>query len=332
MGGSLLASSFRHICGLLAVLLVMSFFAFCLQSIIPADPARAVAGPSAPKETVELVRKQLGLDEPIMVQYGRFLLRLARGDLGTSFRTRQPITADISRHLPATLELMAMSIFLGIVLAVGLASLQLVFPRSGAVRVALIAIGSFPIFLSALLLTFIFWFKLQMFPGSGRLTQSEFSGPTGLHIVDGLLTGHPFITLDALCHILLPSLALAFPIAVAVGRTLGGALHDVMQQPYIRTARGKGISETRLVLLHGLRNSASAPLAMLGLQIRLLFGNLLIVERIFAWPGAGHYMVESLTSSDLPAVLGVSMVFGALYIVVNIAIEVAQSIADPRII
>ncbi|NOV20247.1 ABC transporter permease [Ensifer adhaerens] len=328
---SFFASFFRHVSGLVAVLLVMSFFVFCLQSVIPADPARAIAGPTAPKETVEMVRKQLGLDEPIMVQYGRFLLRLAKGDLGTSFRTRQPITADIAKYLPATIELMAVSVFLGIMLAVGLASLQLVFPRSGAVRVTLIAIGSTPIFLSALLLTYIFWFNLHMLPGSGRLTLPEFSGPTGLHLVDGLLTGQPAISLDALNHLLLPSLALAFPIAVAVGRTLSGVLHDVMQQAYIRTARGKGISETRLVLLHGLRNSASAPLAMVGLQIRLLFGNLLIVERIFGWPGLGHYMVESLTSSDLPAVLAVSMVFGAIYIIVNIAIEFLQSLADPRI-
>jgi ABC-type dipeptide/oligopeptide/nickel transport system permease component len=328
---SFLVSFFRHLSGLVAVLLVMSFFVFCLQSVIPADPARAVAGPTAPKETVEMVRKQLGLDDPMMVQYGRFLLRLARGDLGTSFRTRQPITSDIAKYLPATLELMAVSVFVGIALAAGLAVLQLILPRSGVVRVTLIAVGSAPIFLSALLLTYIFWFNLHWLPGSGRLTLPEFSGPTGLDLVDGLLTGQPAISLDALAHILLPSIALALPIAVAVGRTLSGALHDVMQQAYIRTARGKGIGETRLVLLHGLRNSASAPLAMVGLQVRLLFGNLLIVERIFGWPGLGHYMVESLASSDLPAVLSVSMVFGAMYIIVNITTEFLQSLADPRL-
>jgi len=131
--------------------------------------------------------------------------------------------------------------------------------------------------------------------------------------------------------VILPAVALALPIAVAVGRSLNGALHEVMQQAYIRTVRGKGLSEATIVLRHGLRNAASAPLAMIGLQVGLLFGNLLIVERVFAWPGLGLYTVQALASSDLPAVLGVSVVFGTIYILVNILVEIGQSIADPRI-
>lgn len=321
----------RHLTGLVVVLFAMSFFVFCLQSIIPADPARAVAGPAAPMAVVETVRKQLGLDQPVIIQYGRFLLRLARGDLGTSFRTRQPITADIGRHLPATLELMSVAVFLGTVPAVGLALLRSSSPRPGVLRVAMIGLGSMPIFLCALLLVFVFWFKLNWLPGSGRLGFPDFSGPTGFMLVDGFLTGQPAVSLDALTHILLPSVALALPVAVAIGRTTSSALHDVMQQAYIRTARGKGISETRLVFAHGLRNAATAPLAMTGLQVRLLFGNILIVERIFGWPGLGNYMVQSLASSDLPAVLGVSMVFGVIYMLVNTAVGICQSLADPRI-
>lgn len=237
----------KHLAGLVVVLLVMSFFVFCLQSIIPSDPARAVAGPAAPTAVVETVRKQLGLDQPVIVQYGRFLLRLARGDLGTSFRTRQPITADIGRHLPATLELMTVAVFLGVAPAAGLALLRSSSPRSGFLRVAVIGLGSMPIFLSALLLVYVFWFKLKWLPGSGRLGLPDFSGPTGFILVDGFLTGQPSVSLDAFAHILLPSIALALPIAVAIGRTMSSALHDVMQQAYIRAARGKGISETRLV-------------------------------------------------------------------------------------
>lgn len=321
----------KHLSGLVIVLLAMSFFVFCLQSIIPADPARAVAGPTAPTAAVETVRKQLGLDQPVIVQYGRFLLRLARGDFGTSFRTRQPIIADIARHLPATLELMIVAVFLGVVPAAGLALLRSSSSRPGFLRVAMIGLGSMPIFLCALLLAFVFWFTLNWLPGSGRLGLPDFSGPTGFMLIDGFLTGRPAVSLDAFAHILLPSIALALPIAVAIGRTMNSALHDVMQQAYIRTARGKGISEIRLVFAHGLRNAATAPLAMIGLQVRLLFGNLLIVEQIFGWPGLGNYMVQSLASSDLPAVLGVSMVFGVIYMLVNMAIGICQSLADPRI-
>jgi peptide/nickel transport system permease protein/dipeptide transport system permease protein len=130
---------------------------------------------------------------------------------------------------------------------------------------------------------------------------------------------------------ILPALALALPIAIAVGRSLNGALHDVLNQAYVRTARGKGLSETAVLLRHGLRNAATAPLSMLGLQIRLLFGSLLVVERIFGWPGLGLYTVQAFASADLPAVLGVSIVFGALYILANTLIGIGQSIADPRI-
>ena len=321
----------RRAGGLVVVLLTMSFIVFCLQSVIPADPARAVAGPMAPIATVDEVRHQLGLDQPILVQYGRFVSRVVQGDLGISVRTRQPVTADVIKYLPASVELGVVAMVLGVTLAGALALLQNTLPRSGALRLLVIGAGSAPIFLSALLLTHFFWFRLGWLPGAGRLGERDFSGPTGFNLIDGFLVGRPAVSLDALAHVILPALALALPIAVAVGRSLNGALHEVMQQPYVQTARGKGISETTIVLRHGVRNAASAPLAMIGLQVGLLFGNLLIVERVFAWPGLGLYTVQALASSDLPAVLGVSLVFGAIYILVNILVEIGQSVADPRI-
>lgn len=321
----------KSIVGAVVVLLVMSFIVFGLQSIIPADPARAIAGPSAPPETVEAMRKHLGLDDPAVVQYGRFLLRLAHGDLGTSVRTRRPVSDDIRQYLPATLELGLASIGLGVALAGVMAALQFLIPRSAGIRLAMVGVGSMPIFLSALLLAYFFWFRLDWFPGAGRLAYRDFAGPTGFNVIDGILTGRPEVSADALLHLILPALALALPIGVAVGRSLNGALHDVMSQAYIRTARGKGLSETKVLLHHGLRNAATAPLSMLGLQVRLLFGNLLIAERVFGWPGLGLYTVQAFASADLPAVLGVAIVFGILYILVNTLIEIGQSIADTRI-
>lgn len=321
----------RRMAGLAIVLVTMSFIVFCLQSVIPSDPARAVAGPMAPTATVEEVRHQLGLDQPILVQYGRFLSHVVHGDLGTSVRTRQPVTADVLKYLPASLELSLVAMTLGVALAGVLALLQNTLPRSGALRLLIVGAGSAPIFLSALLLTYCFWFRLGWLPGIGRLSDRDFFGPTGFNLIDGLLVGRPDLSLDALAHLILPAFALSLPIAVAVGRSLNGALHEVMQQAYIRTVRGKGLSETTIVLRHGLRNAASAPLAMIGLQVGLLFGNLLIVERVFAWPGLGLYTVQALASSDLPAVLGASLMFGTIYILVNILVEVGQIVADPRI-
>jgi peptide/nickel transport system permease protein/dipeptide transport system permease protein len=321
----------KRIAGFVVVLLLMSFIVFCLQSIIPADPARAMAGPTAPTATVEAIRQQLGLEDPIIVQYGRFLTRLVHGDLGTSVRTRQPVTDDVLRYAMGTLELIVVATLMGLLLAGALALIQQAFGRFSAVRLAIVGAGSAPIFLTALLLVYFFWFRLDWLPGTGRLSFSHFSGPTGFDLIDGFLTGRPEVSLDALRHILLPAFALALPIAVAVGRTLSSSLHDVMRQSYIRTARGKGIGDTAVVMRHGLRNAASAPLAMTALQIRLIFGNLLIVEQIFARPGLGLYTVQAFASADLPAVLGVSMVFGAFYILASILIEIAQSLADPRI-
>lgn len=327
----MLAYLAKRVVGLAVVLLVMSFIVFCLQSIIPADPARAIAGPSAPQETVDRLRAEMGLNDPLLVQYGRFVSRLADGDLGTSIRTRQPIADDVLRYGPATLELIIAAMLLGTSLALLLAFAQATLARSGGIRVGMLALGSVPIFLTALLLAYVFWFQLGWFPGSGRLSIRRFTGPTGFFVLDGLLLGRLDVTLDALRHLFLPALALSLPIAVAVGRALNSALVDVMRQPYVRTARGKGLSAGRIFFRHGLRNAASAPLAMLGLQVGLLFGNLLIVERVFAWPGLGLYTVQSFATSDLPAVLGVALVFGAFYILVTMLVEIAQSLADPRI-
>jgi peptide/nickel transport system permease protein/dipeptide transport system permease protein len=321
----------KRLAGLALVLLVMSFIVFCLQSIIPADPARSLAGPSAPQETVDQLRQDMGLNDPLLVQYGSFVSRLTQGDLGTSIRTRQPIAEDVLRYGPATLELIIAAMLMGTALAFILAFAQATLQRSGGVRVGMLALGSVPIFLTALLLAYFLWFRLGWFPGSGRLDIRRFSGPTGFFVLDGLLLGRPEVSLSALRHLFLPALALSVPIAVSVGRSLSSALVDVMRQPYIRTARGKGLGAGYIFVRHGLRNAASAPLAMLGLQVGLLFGNLLIVERVFAWPGLGLYTVQSFATSDLPAVLGVALVFGAFYILVTMLVEIAQSLADPRI-
>lgn len=321
----------RRLSGLVVVLLAMSFAVFCLQSIIPADPARAIAGPLTPLSSVNALRQQLGLDDPIIVQYGRFLSRLAEGDLGTSTRTRQPVAADIREYLPASLELSLAALCIGLVLAAVIAVMPRILGGSGGLRFLLIAAGSVPTFMSALLLVYFLWFRLGWLPGSGRMSEDDIGGPTGFNMIDALIGGRGDLSLDAVRHLLLPALALALPIAVAVGRSLDSALREVMQQPYIGTARGKGLREAVVVLRHGLRNAASPALAMVGLQIRLLFGNLLIVELVFGWPGLGLYMVQSLSSADLPAVLGVTVVLGTFYILVNIVVEILQTLADPRI-
>lgn len=321
----------RRGAGLIAVLVVMSLIVFVLQSIIPADPARALAGPNAPEEVVEGIRDRLGLNDPVLVQYGDYVRRLLQGDLGTSVRSRQPVAADIVSFAPASLELMLVALGLGVGLGTGVAILQHLVRGAAVARVVLLALGSVPIFLAALLLVWLFWFQLDWLPGGARIGIRRFAGPTGFMLLDGILLGRGDVLLSALRHLALPALTLAIPIAVAMARSITSSLETTMQQPYIRMVRGKGLTEGRILWRHAMRNSAAAPLAMVGLQVGLLFADLLIVERIFAWPGLGLYTVQAFAASDLPAVLGVSLVFGAFFIAVNILIDLAQAGLDPRI-
>ncbi|WP_457584865.1 ABC transporter permease [Ensifer canadensis] len=321
----------KRSCGLVIVLLMMSFVTFLLQSVIPSDPARAIAGPYAPLATIEAVRQELGLDDPFLVQYGRFLSSVVSGDLGKSVRTRQPVIDDIARYLPATLELAIASTIVAMAMALCLTLLQLGRSQSPLLSHLFVVLGSTPIILSAVLLPYFFWFGLGWLPGSGRLQHRDIAEGTGFYIIDGLVSRRLDITADALTHLLLPAIALALPFAMAIVRSLAASLREVMRQSYIRTARGKGLSEMSVLLRHGIRNAASAPLAMTGLQVRLLFGNLLVVESVFSWPGLGLYLTQSFATADLPAILAVSMTFGAIYIVVNVVIDIAQALADPRI-
>lgn len=317
--------------GLVLVLLTMIALVFALQRIIPGDPARAIAGPTAPAATVDRVRSELGLDDPLPAQFGRYLAGLARGDLGESTRTNNTVVADLAANLPASLELMAVALMLGIAGGVGVAVLDRLLPRAGALRLGLVAAASAPLFFTAIVLLLAFWFWLPLLPSGGRSTLPDPGGPTGLLLLDGLVTGRPEVSADALDHLLLPGLTLSLPIAAAVGRTLRSSLAGVMRSDHIRTARSKGLSERRVLLRHGVRNASTAPLAMAGLQVGLLFANLLVVEQIFAWPGLGLYTTQSLGASDLPGVLGVALVFGVAYVVLNALVDVAQAWVDPRI-
>ncbi len=183
-----------------------------------------------------------------------------------------------------------------------------------------------------MLLSLVFWYRLGWLPGGGRITPDDFRlGPTGFMILDGILSGQGRLVANAIEHLLLPALTLALPIAVAIGRSLTSSLLDVYRQSYIRTARAKGLTELRVLLHHTLRNAAGPALSMLGLQVAVLFNNLLIVERLFSWPGLGLYTVQAFAAADLPAVLGVALVVAVTYLATAAVIDVVRAILDPRL-
>jgi ABC-type dipeptide/oligopeptide/nickel transport system permease component len=321
-----------RLAGLVLVLLAMTLAIFLLRQVVPSDPARAAVGPNAPESVVKLKREELGLDKPVYTQYFDYLGNVVHGDFGTSTRTLAPVSDDIRTYLPASLELMLAAILVAAVLAAVLALGQTLLRRAGFLRVFLLGGASAPIFLVAELLLLFCWFKLAWLPGGGRTDLADApTGPTGLLTIDSVLAGRPDAFWDACQHLLLPAFTLALPMGVAVGRTLRSSLVGTLRQDYIRTARSKGLAEGSVLRRHALRNSATGALSMAGLQVGLLLANLLVVERIFAWPGLGSYTVESLGRSDLSAVLGVALVFGVIFIVTNTIVDLLQALADPRV-
>jgi peptide/nickel transport system permease protein len=321
-----------RLASLVGILLGLSIVVFLLQAVVPADPVRAMVGASARPEIVEAKRHELGLDRPLPVQYVQFLSRAVRGDLQMSLHTRRPVRTDIAAFLPATVELAATALAMAVVLG---GALGLVTARGGgaSLRVTLVASASVPAFLLALLLLIVFYARLRWFPGSGRISPEleAPTGPTGLLTVDGLLAGRLDVVRDALAHLALPALCLALGPAVAVGRTLRSSLQTVLGSDHIRTARAKGLTERGVLLRHGVRPALNAPLTMTGLQVGMLLAGVVVIESIFAWPGLGLYTARAITTVDFPAIVGVTLVMGAAYVIINALVDLAQVAADPRL-
>jgi peptide/nickel transport system permease protein len=317
---------------LVGILLGLSVVVFLLQAVVPADPVRAMVGASATPEIVEAKRHELGLDQPLPAQYAQFLSRAVRGDLSMSLHTRRPVRTDIAAFLPATLELAATALAMALVLG-GALGLLTARGRGTSLRVALVASASVPAFLLALLLLIVLYAQLRWFPGSGRISAEldAPTGPTGLLTVDGLLAGRLDVVRDALTHLALPAFCLALGPAVALGRTLRSSLQTVLGSDHIRTARAKGLTERGVLLRHGVRPALNAPLTMIGLQVGMLLAGVVVIESIFAWPGLGLYTARAITNVDFPAIVGVTLVMGAVYVIINALVDLAQVAADPRL-
>jgi len=316
-----------------AVLLVLVTVVFLLQAVVPGDPVRARVGANASDATVARERHKLGLDQPLPRQFVTYLQNAVTGDLGQSIRTGRPVAADIGRYLPATLELAVIAMLIGIGGGAVLGVLAATASRgSGLVRTLFVAGASAPTFLLGFLLVYVFYLKLGWLPASGRSGVADPpSGPTGFLLLDGFLSGQPSASVDAVRFLALPAVSLALLPGVAIGRVLRSSLIAVYDADFIRTARSKGLSGSRVLRSHALRNAMSAPLTMTGLQFGLMLGGVVVVETIFAWPGIGLYVDQSIAAGDLPAIGGVTLVLGAIYVLVNVLVDVGQAMVDPRV-
>jgi len=316
------------------VLLGVTFIAFGML-LATGDPTSAMAGEHATPALRAAIREELGLDDPLPVQYGRFLWRLLQGDLGRSIMTRSPVTAELKLFFPATVELalaaMIVAVLVGVPLGVWAGYRHNSFMDLGTTVGALVGV-SMPIFWLGLMLLWIFGLKLNWFPTTGRIGPDvNLQTITNLYIVDSIITGNIQALISALHHIALPALALATIPTAFIARITRSAMVDVMHTDYVRTARAKGLVERLVVAKHALKNAMLPVITVIGLQTGSLLAGAILTETIFAWPGMGRWIVNAIVSRNFPVVQTGVLVFALVFIAVNLIVDVSYGWFDPRV-
>ena len=318
------------------VLIGVTLLVFIISHAIPGDPARMMAGQKASREAVENIRRSLGLDRPLPEQYLRYLGGLLKGDLGRSIRNQRPVLEDLRDFFPATLELTLVSMLFCIAVGLPLGIVSAIRrnrPIDHTARVFSVFGVSMPVFWLGLMLLLLFYRHLDWLPGSGRLDVMV-TPPhhvTGMHLVDTLMEGSFGKFGNALSHILLPAFCLSYVYLAIITRIVRSSMITAMGQEFITTARANGISETRVILKHGLKNALIPTVTITGLSIGELLGGAILTETIFDWPGMGKYVVDSVNFLDFPAIMGFTLVVSLIYVIVNLLVDVLYALLDPQI-
>jgi ABC-type dipeptide/oligopeptide/nickel transport system permease component len=309
---------------------------FVLSRIVPADPARLAAGMQAGPEQVAEVRHQLGLDRPLPEQYFAYISGLVRGDFGDSVQTRRPVLDDLGTYLPATLELVIVSFILFSLVGVALGVIWAVWP--GGLHAWLIRIGSLlgaavPVFWIGLVLQLVFGSRLGWFPIAGTLEYSRFdvAKHTGAGTVDALLALDPPAFGNALWHLVLPVMTIVVSHLALTTRLTRASLSEQLDLPYVRTARARGVSGRRVVIVDALRNAANPVITMLGLQFGWLLGSTILIEVMFSWPGLGSYAFNAFRTFDYNPIMAITIVVTVGFVLVNELVNAMYPRLDPRL-
>ncbi|HSL00454.1 MAG TPA: ABC transporter permease [Rubrobacteraceae bacterium] len=325
----------RRILQIIPVLLGVSLVVFIMVRAIPGDPAQMILGQNATETQVQELRASMGLDKPVLVQYGIFLRDAATGDLGESIVTGRPVTTELLERLPATFELVAFAMLIATLVGVPVGVIAAVKQYSILDKVtsvlALTGI-SMPIFWLAMILVVVFTVNLELLPFPGRLSSNtSISAVTGLVLVDSLLTFNFAGFWDGLKHLILPALALGtIPMAIITRMTRSSML-EVMGEDYVRTARAKGVIPWQVVFKHALRNAMLPTITVIGLQVGLLMGGAIITETIFSWPGIGQVAYVSINRRDYAMIQGVVLYGALLFVLINLIVDILYAVLDPRV-
>lgn len=321
-----------------AMAVLASLVVFLISALVPGDPVLAQLGDIAASNpaTVLEARAKWGLDLTLWERYGIFLNGLVHGDLGVSIATRRPVLEDIVQYAPATLELATASFLLtllvGIPLGIAAAVWRDTWVDSLARAVSLLGVSA-PTFWLAFIMLAIFYGGLEWAPGPGRLDPIAFppEGPTGLFLVDSLLHRDWETFRDSAAHLVLPAIVLAAATIGLITRTTRAAMLDSLGQDYVRVSRAKGLKERAIVLRHALPNALVPVVTLGGLAYANLLAGAVMTETVFAWPGLGRYTFRSAAALDFPAIMGITLVVSATYLLVNLLVDLSYAALDPRV-
>ena len=297
----------KRLLGVLPTLLIVALFVFLFVHLLPGDPARLAAGVDATPETVELVRKDLGLDKPLPQQFVRFLSGVIHWDFGTSLRTKRPVADEIGDRFMPTFWLTVWSMVWSVIIGMAIGIVSAVFRNRSPDRIGMtLAVSgiSFPAFALGMVLMQIFSVQLGWLPTVGA---------------------------DTWKHYILPSLTLGAAVAAIMARFTRSSFVDILGEDYIRTARAKGLDETRVVIKHGMRNALIPVVTMMGLQFGFLLGGSIVVEKVFNWPGLGRLLVDAVDMRDYKVIQALVLLFSLEFILINLIVDVLYGVINPTI-
>lgn len=333
-----LAVVLRRILSALPSIAGVVIVTFLLARALPGDPASYYAGASATPESIAQIRVHLGLDRPLAIQFLAYLDALAHGDLGISLSSGQPVRDDLVSRLPASIELTLVA--LAFALAIGLPLGVLAATRPGRIvdhlcRMLVSVGAAFPTFFVALMMVYVFYFRLGIAPEPlGRLNEIYFTAPptvTGLMLVDTLIAADLNAFCGALGQLVLPAVSLGLFALAPIARVTRAAMLSALASDFCRTARAMGLSRARVVYVYALRNAMLPVVNTLGMVFSFLLGANVLVEQVFAWPGIGAYAVKAVIASDYAAVQGFVLMMAILFVLINLAVDLASAIIDPRV-
>jgi ABC-type dipeptide/oligopeptide/nickel transport system permease component len=310
---------------------------FLLTRVLPGDTATYFAGPTASAESIAQIKAALGLDQPLYVQFVRYVSDLVRGDLGQSLTTGQPVLKDLLSRLPASAELTLFGLSMSVMIALPLGIFAAV--RQGSLvdhicRIVTTAGVSLPVFFTGLLLVYVVYFLLGWAPAPlGRLDTFATPPPvvSGFLLIDTLLAGDGETFRAALAQMMLPGITLAFFALAPIARITRASMLAALSSEFIRTARASGLSSRRVVITYAFRNALLPVVTTLGMVFSFLLGANVLVEKVFAWPGIGSYAVEALIASDYAPVQGFVLMMAIMYVLLNLAIDIVYGLIDPRV-